>query len=243
MIQLHPSNTTAAAIVQKLKALPQFGPNTGVTYQVNPGDNSILVISPSEEQYRDLQQAVRLLDVSPREVSIRAEVVLLATGKGDKNRKAVVAMQGRTASEGTIKLQTTTDGKPVAGSPVVFSAGDYNITLKPTINGDDSIQVEAEVNLDLTYRLSGDARTQHLRNKFTGSGRYVSGETMLLASALLKSQDGKSDSSAAELLIFLTPNLVQPRQPLPPAGNLPNAAPAKPNNKRESPQAPPTHKE
>jgi len=240
IVQLHPNNAVATTIVQKLKALPQFGPASGVTYQVNTGDNSILATTTNPTQYREIEEAVRLLDIAPREVSMKAEFVLM-TGKGSKNNKAVVSMLGRTSSEGTVKLQTTTTGKSNSDSPIIVSDGDYNLTLKPTVNGDGSIQVEAEVNYDITYRLPGESHFQHLRNKFTGSGRYLSGDTTVLSSIVLKSKDGKSQQSDAELLIFLTPTLLQPRAPKQPTSG---GIPSDPTSKNASFQqrSPKTHR-
>jgi hypothetical protein len=235
-VKLHPNNTPAAAMVQKLKAMPQFGPTSGITYQVNAGDNSILITARDESQFRDLREAVVLMDVPTPEVSVRAEVILMA-GKGSKTNKAVVSMLGRTASEGTIKLQMTNGGgKPAVDAPLAVSAGDYNMTLKPTVNGDGSIQVDADVDLDITYRLPGDSSFQHLHTKLAGSGRYLSGDTVVFSSTVLKSQDGKAQKNDAELLIFLTPTLVQPRvsQRGAPGGALPQNNVQKAADKRGS---------
>lgn len=126
------------------------------------------------------------VNVARREVSVKAEIVLMA-GKGKTTSKSVIAMLGRTANEGTVKMQMTTGGKPNADSPLVVSAGDYNLTLQPTINGDGSIQVNAEVDLDITYRLPGDSHFQHLRSKLEGRSYPAEGR----ASQSARSSDCK----------------------------------------------------
>ncbi|MCW3094709.1 MAG: antirepressor regulating drug resistance protein [Chthonomonadaceae bacterium] len=195
-----------------LEMLLKYAP-APLTYRLENGVYSILP--------REAEEAVALPNMPKREISMKAEFVLMA-GKGNKTSKSVVSMLGRTASEGTVKLQTTTGGKTSPDAALVVSSGDYNMTLKPTVNGDGSIQVDADVTLDITYRLPGDTGFQHLHNKLAGSGRYLSGDTMVFSSTVLKSKDGKSQEGDAELLIFLTPTLVQPRASKQPAsGNIP----------------------
>jgi hypothetical protein len=209
-----------------LEMLTKYAP-APLTYRFENGVYSILPKEP--------QEAVALPDMPKREISMKVEFVLMA-GKGNKTSKSVVSMLGRTASEGTVKLQTTTGGKTSPDAALVVSSGDYNLTLKPTINGDGSIQVDADVTLDITYRLPGDTGFQHLHNKLAGSGRYLSGDTTVFSSTVLKSKDGKSQEGDAELLIFLTPTLVQPRasKQVLPGGIPPQNVTTKPTDKQGS---------
>ena len=211
------SNASATAIIQKMKELPELFLTDFSKLFANqlalaafPADNSILIRIPStsegEMALSELQQRIKLLDVIPREVEVRVEVVLKRGGKASKGQNASVTMMGRTTSERSMKLQTTTNEASFTDSPIVISAGEYHMSIKPTANGDESVSLEVEADLDLAYRWPGETKTQRFRSTFTGAGRYVSGTPMLLSSTTLKSQTGKS-SGDVELQVFITPIL------------------------------------
>jgi hypothetical protein len=99
------------------------------------------------------------------------------------------------------------EGQTITNTGIRINASTFDFHIKPTLNGDETINLDVEADLELTYRLPGDTRSQHLHNSYTGAGRYPSNAPMLLASTTLKSQNSKSSRSDFELRVYVTPVL------------------------------------
>lgn len=203
---------SAKTIVERLKGLPQFGPQSGINYIANPDDNSIIVtfmLGPAgEEKFQQLRDAVRLYDVLPPKITARVEVVLLVQDKSGRKHKSVLSSFGSTISEHEIQLKTMSDGESTVSSGLRLTSGSYDVRVNPVVNGDQSLSYDAHGTLEFTYRLPGSSAPLHLRKEFSGADRMRSGNTVVITSAIQKFGEGKSTESV-EMLVFLTLNEVR----------------------------------
>jgi hypothetical protein len=200
--------SSATAIVANLHRHPEYD-FLNMIYEVQPEDNSILVSWTDEQELRTFREVIRLFDVLPRQLGIRAHVVLNLHDRG--TYESVFTVEGRTVSEHALRMETTTNGYTPPGKKVILSSGTFSVDVKPTLNGNETVRLDAECTLDLTYRIPGTAAPVHLHNTFNGAGRFRSGESMPLARTVLRLGGSKSSMREGELRIFLTPTILKER--------------------------------
>jgi type II secretory pathway component GspD/PulD (secretin) len=192
---------SAQTLVNQLKQQSPLRETPTFTYHAYPTDNTI-VVSGTEDQIRGLKEGIRLLDVQARQVSIRAELVLVAEGDDPKKKGRVIwspTVRGFAGQDMTVRTDVKNGGE------AAWQGGSNSLKVKARLNGDGTISLDADWEADLSVRVSGAPDPRRIVHSASGSLRCASGETVVLTGAIVK-LGGKGPDS--QLLLFLTPMLL-----------------------------------
>lgn len=210
-IKLGGFTSSATAIVAGLRKMPRFGANSGLDYQVHPEDNSIVLTTSDVAQFRAFRMAATLLDVKPARLSLRAEAIVLLTDAAGHKHKAVLSELERMLSDHAVQLNAHQNGM-ASKTHVALKSGSFDVRAEPVVNGDGTITLSAEGEVEFLWRVPGMTEPLRLYKKFQVADIAHSGDTVLLASTTMKSADDKASVLNAEVLFFLTPVLMEEKR-------------------------------
>ncbi len=199
-------------IVSQLRTLPMFAPGSGVTIEPHTPDNTILATG-SDDKLEELRSAVRLLDVQPQQIMIKAEAILVMSDPAGHKHRSVFDLMGRTLNNQPVEMKTSAGGGAISPSDITLGSGGNTVRVHPRVNGDGTITLTADWALDYAWNTPKGAPIFQFHDTFTGTLRGRSGETMVLNGSTIKLGSGKSDSADLEVLLFFTPTLVDSEHP------------------------------
>ena len=205
--KLNITQASAEQIVKQLKQMPTYRESASLSYQANSVDNSIIIIS-TEDQLEALRMVLRMLDVQPKHISVKAELVLVAEGNTAKARRRVLwapMVMGVNGQEMVIKTEVRN------ADLATWSAGMNSLKVKARVNGDNTITLDADWVADLTLHVDGQQEPIRISHTASGALSARSGETVVLTGAVIQ-LGGKAPD--AELLLFLTPTLLPEKGPV-----------------------------
>jgi type II secretory pathway component GspD/PulD (secretin) len=185
-------------LVRQLRQMAPYKESAELSYQANSADSSLLVTG-TPEAVRQLMQGVRLLDVQPRQVMVRAELVLVADSNAGKGKKRVIwspMMRGLNAQEMAVRVESSGAGKGIDLN---------NLIVTPRINADNSVTLDASWTGDITVRVDAKSQPLRIQHKASSTVRTPSGSTIVLTGTIVKRSGNEPD---AELLLFLTPTII-----------------------------------
>jgi hypothetical protein len=166
-------------------------------------DNALLAKTGSDDALRELKEVLRLLDVSPRHVQLRVELVVVRTGPGGVKSRNVFDSAGWAGQDRPATIRSSLDMAGKAGR-VGLSSGRYNVSVDCRINGDGSVFVSYTGDLKLVWRGGQAASPLNLDRTFSGAVAVASGDTLLISGSTLK-----ADEDAVEALLYLTPRVLR----------------------------------
>jgi hypothetical protein len=153
-----------------------------------------------------MKEGIRLLDVLPRQISVKAELILVADGDDARTKGRIIwspVIRGLAGQEMAVRTEVKN------GSDSAWLGGTNSLKLRARVNGDNTISLDADWEADLSIRVSGMAGPLHIVHTASGALRMASGETQVLTGAIVK-LGGKGPDS--QLLLFLTPAQVYDSQ-------------------------------
>ncbi|HZT41001.1 MAG TPA: hypothetical protein VFA07_02370 [Chthonomonadaceae bacterium] len=207
--------TSATTILADLQQLPKYRPGAVAAYpivQANPADNSLIVTYTDPEQLRDLRADIRLVDVLPQQFTIHAEGLIKVTDSAGHEHQAKIEADGQTVNEHPIELNTTANPQSLAAAAIGLIAGNYSVRVHPRMNGNGTVDLNADWKLDCSWRVAGAEKPLRLHNDYTGVGRVADGQTLTLTRSKLH-LSGEGSEAVAEIVLQLTPHFLHDKAP------------------------------
>ena len=207
--------TSAATVLADLQQLPKYRPGALAAYpivQADPRDNSLLVTYTDPAQLSDLRAAIRLVDVLPQQFTIHAEAQIKVTDSAGREHQTKIESDGQTVNEHPIEMHTTTTPQPQAAAAPGLISGDYSVRVHPRMNGNGTVDLNADWKLDCSWRVAGAEKPLRLHNDYTGVGRVADGQAMTLTRAKLN-LTGEGSDAVAEIVLKLTPHYLRDKAP------------------------------
>jgi type II secretory pathway component GspD/PulD (secretin) len=198
---------SGADIVQVITAKPTPLLPSGIVSIVSHKDDNSIIATGKADDIRQLKMLIRLLDIAPKQVGIRAELILNVTGKSGKGKNTIIDSNGRTATDRPLYLKTVLGNNGAASEGIKIESGHNTVKVHPRINGDASISLAVDWDVDVYCRINGSPNTIHLKRSYSGNLRVANGSTVELSGNVLK-LDGASKGPDTELLLFITPSIL-----------------------------------
>ena len=212
---------SAKAVAAELGKMTAF---KGIDVQPLEQDNALTVTNASTRQLEILQDTVKLLDIQPISLIIKAELIVELKGEGDKKIQTVLATTGITFSgkEVTLDLSTQSNSSVVTGSGEVLQSkgttlnqGVCRIVVMPRLNKDGLITLTSDGNIQLEIIVKGYVQPLKFERRFNSADRVRSGDTNTTLSSIVKVK-GEKDTIDANIILVLTatrkPQLSKPPQ-------------------------------
>ncbi len=175
-------------------------------------DNSLIIRYDTDDALREIREIIRILDVKPHSVAIRAVATLTITDSAGRKQKLVLRAEGLATGERRLHLKTSAESDPKgAGLLPVICTSDADLAARPF--GDYSLNVVSDWYIDIAWRTSGSTNSTkpiRLKNVYRTDTVVENGGTATVTRATLKIPSG-----TAELILQLTAQL---------ATDLPDAA-------------------
>lgn len=164
-------------------------------------DNTLIVRYDTDDALRELKEIVRLLDVKPPTVSIRAVATVTLTDNAGHKQRLVLRSEGLTSGERRLHVKTSTESDPKrSGLLPVICTSDADLAARPF--GDYSVNVVSDWYIDIAWHAPGSAKPIRLKNVYRTDVAVENGATITVTRATLKVPSG-----TAELVLQLTPRL------------------------------------
>jgi type II secretory pathway component GspD/PulD (secretin) len=203
-VKMQVNYVSAESMVRELKRQSPLRETTTFTYSAVQQENAV-VASGTEDDIRLLKEGIRLLDVQQRQIMLKAELILVVDGKASKEKGRVIwSPTIRTFSNQDSEIRTEVKD----GGTTTWRSGFNRLKIRPRLNGDNTITMDADWTADMQLQIDGQAVPIHLSHSASGAVRCATGETVALAGAILKLGGKPIDG---ELLLFLTPTIVPDR--------------------------------
>lgn len=212
---------SAKAVAAELGKMTAF---KGIDVQPLEQDNALTVTNASTRQLEILQDTVKLLDIQPISLIIKAELIVELKGEGDKKIQTVLATTGITFSgkEVTLDLSTQSNSSVVTGSGELLQSkgttlnqGVCRIVVMPRLNKDGLITLTSDGNIQLEIIVKGYVQPLKFERRFNSADRVRSGDTNTTLSSIVKVK-GEKDTIDANIILVLTatrkPQLSKPPQ-------------------------------
>ncbi len=118
-------------------------------------DDRLLVRYDDENQLRSFKEVIRLLDVPPAQIEVRAELVLATGRRGHETPSAALTLVGKTVSGRPILLSANDPGEFTAFGSARLVRAANTVHVVPTSVGDGGVNLVADWNLDVSVRMEG----------------------------------------------------------------------------------------
>jgi hypothetical protein len=222
---IHTSGGKVDAIMSFLRGFHRFGNDYYFDFATFPGSSNLYVTYPdnAEAEYglREMESVVRALDQAPQEVELTVSVDISYTVNPNvkKVRWNVLSCRARSTGDHTAHFDVSTTGNQAIERRAVIITCSLIGDVKPTVNGDKTVTLDASGKLVIAYRLPGDKLDRHLRTSLSYFGRHNFGNTVVLSVATLKIPKPGSSDHEVEATVSATPNKPAKIQPPISTGN------------------------
>jgi hypothetical protein len=200
---------SAKTVADELGKMTAFR-NSNVEIQPLAQD-TVLAVSANPQQFSAIADLVKLLDVKPQTLILKAELIVNIEGADGKKHQFVTVSDGTTFSnkEMTLDLNYNTQATAVASNGdvlqnkgVTFENGDCRLTVTPRLNGDGTVSLTSKGEVGVSWRATDFVTPLRLERKINGADRVKLGDTNPLLSTKTKIKNDKSEYNVDVLLVL-----------------------------------------
>ena len=196
---------SAQEVVSLLRSSALLLKNRDIGVQAGLTDNSVLVTG-TDDQIREVKNNISMLDVAHKIINVKAEAVIVVSDKSGHKHRAILSSNGKTNCDRLLRLKTTANGDSASQTEMSLTNGLSDVRIQARINGDNSISLDGDWEIDLTWKAPGHPQPLRIHNTYNSNARARSGDTVSVSGSILKF-GGDKGQTEAELLLFLTPTI------------------------------------
>ncbi len=167
-------------------------------------DNTIVVSFDTLQGLEDMKELIRLLDVEPVAIFVRARAVLTASDRSGVRRMSESSAEARSQGDRSVHLKSSSDAGGLQAGAARLTKQTFDLDVRARLLGNGKISLDADWYVDLVWSVPGSAKPVRHRSVMRSNAVTSSGKTVTVSRSTLKLPSGK-----VELLLEITPILLE----------------------------------